>query len=58
VERYGLSKKQIGILMGQLAQYEIGNLVNPNYSSACLMSKEFLDNLFSRNNTTGSCTAG
>ncbi len=39
---YPLNKNQIGILMGQLVNYEIGNLVSKKYTVACCFPKSTL----------------
>ncbi|MBI9045183.1 MAG: acetamidase/formamidase family protein [Anaerolineaceae bacterium] len=46
MESYQMSKDQVGILLGQLVSYEIGNFVSQTYSAACLMPKVFLKSNF------------
>jgi len=38
-ERYGLDERQVGMLIGQQVNYEIGNLVSHGFSVACTMQK-------------------
>jgi len=42
-ERCGLDRRQAGMLLGQLVQYEIGNLVSHGFSAACTMPKSILE---------------
>ena len=39
--RYQLSKDQVGIIMGQMVDYNIGNLVSQYYSVGCIMPQQF-----------------
>jgi amidase len=42
MNQYSLSQDQVGILMGQLVSYEIGNVVSNAYSCACCFPKSGL----------------
>ena len=41
--QFGMGKDQIGILLGQLVAYEIGNFVSKTYCVACLMPKRYVN---------------
>ena len=42
INHHSLNQDQVGILMGQLVNYEIGNLVSNAYSGACCFPKSIL----------------
>jgi amidase len=43
INQYSLTQDQVGILMGQLVSYEIGNVVSNAYSCACCFPKSGLN---------------
>ena len=43
-QSYGMSHDQVGILLGQLVHYELGNLVSNAYTVACCFPKSGLPN--------------
>ena len=40
--QFGMSKDQIGILLGQLVSYEVGNFVSKTYCVSCLIPKQYI----------------
>ena len=39
---YGYSERGASLLMGQALEYEIANVVDPQYSVACVLDKKYL----------------
>jgi acetamidase/formamidase len=42
-QRFGMDERRAGMWMGQLVDYEIGNLVSHGFSAACTMPKSWLE---------------
>lgn len=42
-QSYGLNPDQIGLLMGQVVRYEVGNLVSNAYTGVCCFPKKYLE---------------
>lgn len=41
-EDYGLDLRGASVLMGQCAEYELGNMIDPTYTIACKLNKRYL----------------
>jgi acetamidase/formamidase len=39
---YGMDPNQVGLLLGQLVHYEVGNLVSNAYTGVCCFPKKYL----------------
>jgi acetamidase/formamidase len=46
-EDYGLDGTDIGVLMGQCVEYDLGNMFDPSYTMICKMSKQLLSRITS-----------
>ena len=44
-EDYGLDARTIHVLMGQVVEYDIGNIYDPAYTMVCKISKQTLENI-------------